>query len=70
MMIKDKNSWVTTGFSLGAVAVSSFSFYVTAAAPSIDPLAGLADHIYEASTLCLVSALTLAFMSVVKPDSV
>ena len=60
----NRNSFVVVIISLGALVVSSLAFYFAAAAPSVDPLAGLANHIHEASLLCLLSAITLGAMGV------
>lgn len=60
----NKNSFAIVLISIGGLATASFAFYVVSAAPSVDPLAGLANHIHESSLLCLLSAITLGAMSV------
>lgn len=57
------NSTLIVIISFATLVVSSYAFYTLAAAPAVDPLAGLAEHIHEASLLCLISAITLGVMN-------
>lgn len=47
-----KNHVVIRTLAVGAFAVALYAFYVLAALPSVDPVAGLARHSVEGASLC------------------
>lgn len=60
--IMQKNSFVIQLFSLAALGVSSWVFYVVSALPATDPISGLSEHAVEVASLAVTVSISFGLI--------